>query len=77
MASDVSRLLLVPVVVSLTEPKDSVSLLRVRTTVRCTVSPGTRPVASIERPRTPAAELRTTLPVLTFSLAVVVEVNDP
>ena len=77
MASEVSTLFVVAVVVSLTEPNDSVSVLRDRVTVRWTVSPGTRLVASTERPRTPAAELRTTLPVLTFSLAEVVEVNEP
>ena len=64
-------------VVSLTEPNDSGSLLRDRVTVRSTVSPGTRLVASIKRPRTPAAEFITTLPVLTVSLAEVVEVNEP
>ena len=77
MASLVSRLLVVPVVESLTEPKEAVSVLRLRVTVRCTVSPGTRPAASTERPRTPAAEFRTTVPVQTFSLAEVVEVNEP
>ena len=59
----------VPVVATFTEPNEAVSLLRLRVTVRCTLSPGTRPRASTERPRTPAAEFRTTLPVETFSLS--------
>ena len=77
VASEVSRFAVDPVVVRVTEPKDSVSLERLSTMERCTVSPGTRPVAATDSARTPAAEVSTTLPLLTLSLAEVVEVNEP
>ena len=77
-ASEESRLEVVGLVVSLTEPKASVSVLRVRVTARCTVSPGTRLVAATVVPAV-ACWVRpmTTLPLVTVWLAEVVEVKAP